>query len=77
LYKLNIDMIDEMNYEIHIDNDNIAINNIENYIYGYIKEYGYEPEFIELYEVINQYIDDLDFFNLYRLKRITTNLYDI
>jgi len=70
-------MIDEMNYEIHIDNDNIAINNIENYIYGYIKEYGYEPEFIELYEVINQYIDDLDFFNLYRLKRITTNLYDI
>ena len=77
MYKLNIDMIDEMNYEIHIDNDNIAINNIENYIYGYIKEYGYEPEFIELYEVINQYIDDLDFFNLYRLKRITTNLYDI
>jgi len=77
LYKLSIDMIDEMNFEIHINNDNISINNIENYIYEYIKKYDYEPEFIELYEVINQYVDDLDFFNLYRLKRIITDLYDI
>ena len=77
MYKLSIDMIDEMNFEIHINNDNISINNIENYIYEYIKKYDYEPEFIELYEVINQYVDDLDFFNLYRLKRIITDLYDI
>ena len=77
MYKLSIDMIDEMNFEIRINNDNISINNIENYIYEYIKKYDYEPEFIELYEVINQYVDDLDFFNLYKLKRIITDLYDI